>query len=61
VKKEHQGVGFGVEEAPHGMGERLLERELLGRGEGVAVDTEGLVHQEETNHKSRSWSKLNGI
>ena len=58
VKKEHQGVGLGVEETPHNMGECLLERELLGRGECVAVDTESLVHQEETNHKSRSWRKF---
>ena len=57
VKKNHQGVGLRVEETPHDMGERLLEGELLGRGEGVAVDAESLVHQEETNHKSRSWRK----
>ena len=61
VKKEHQGVGLGVEKSPYGMGESLLQRELLGRSEGMTVDTEGLVHQEETNHKSRSWRKLNGI
>ena len=57
VKKNDQGVGLCVEETPHDMGERLLEGELLGRGEGVAVDAESLVHQEETNHKSRSWRK----
>ena len=57
VQKNYQGVGLRVEESPHDMGERLLEGELLGRGEGVAVDAESLVHQEETNHKSRSWRK----
>jgi len=55
VEKNDEGVGLRVEETPHDMGERLLEGELLRRGEGVTVDTESLVHQEEANHKSRSY------
>ena len=55
MKKNHQGVGLRVEETPHDMGERLLEGELLGRGEGVAVDAEGLVREEEPNHKCWSY------
>ena len=57
VEKNDEGVGLRVEETPHDMGECLLEGELLRRGEGVTVDTESLVHQEEANHKSRSWIK----
>ena len=55
MKKNDECVGLGVEEAPHGVGESLLEGELLGRGEGVAVDTEGLVRKEEPNHKCWSY------
>jgi len=58
VKKNDECVGLGVEEAPHGVGERLLEGELLGRGEGVAVDAEGLVRKEEPNHKCWSNRKV---
>jgi len=58
VQKNDEGVGLGVEEAPHDMGERLLEGELLGRGESVAVDTERLVDQEEKKHKNRSYCQV---
>ena len=55
MKKNDECVRLGVEEPPHGVGERLLEGELLGRGEGVAVDAEGLVRKEEPNHKCWSY------
>ena len=42
VQEEDQGVGLGVEEPPHSMGQGLPERELLGGGAGMAVDTQGL-------------------
>ena len=42
VQEEDQGVGLGVEEPPHSVGQRLPQRELLGGGAGVAVDTQRL-------------------
>ena len=42
MQEEDQGVGLGVEEPPHSVGQGLPEREILGGGAGVAVDTQGL-------------------